>query len=60
MSLVCNLHLWMNTNAICVPTTKAVLPETPEEKYEVLVAHHSKIQKDGWTKHIPNFAFKWC
>ena len=48
----------MSTNAICVPTTKAVLPETPEEKYEVLVAHHSKIQKDGWTKHIPNFAFK--
>jgi hypothetical protein len=22
------------------------------------VAHHSKMQKDGWTKYIPNFAFK--
>ena len=21
-------------------------------------AHHSKMQKDGWAKYIPNFAFK--
>ena len=21
-------------------------------------SHHSKMQKDGWTKYIPNFAFK--
>ena len=22
-------------------------------------SHHSKMQKDGWAKYIPNFAFKW-
>ena len=21
-------------------------------------SHHSKMQKDGWAKYIPNFAFK--
>ena len=25
-----------------------------------ILAHHSKTQKDGWAKYIPNFPFKWC
>ena len=25
---------------------------------DVLYPHHSKMQKDGWAKYIPNFAFK--
>jgi hypothetical protein len=24
----------------------------------ILTTHHSKMQKDGWAKYIPNFAFK--
>ena len=24
------------------------------------ISQHSKMQKDGWAKYIPNFAFKWC
>ena len=24
----------------------------------VVQPHHSKMQKDGWAKYIPNFAFK--
>ena len=24
-----------------------------------IFTHHSKMQKDDWTKYIPNFSFKW-
>ena len=25
---------------------------------EAFTSHHLKMQKDGWVKYIPNFAFK--
>ena len=30
------------------------------ERNQVIMSHHSKMQKDGWARYIPNFAFKLC
>ena len=31
---------------------------TVVRKGKMFQSHHSKMQKDGWAKYIPNFAFK--
>ena len=57
----CNFYFgtqWVENVSEEVLLLKFVYSEKATKFCEIFTSHHSKIQKDGWTKYVPNFDFK--